>query len=98
MITREKLSRGGGYLVEGDREIGLRKRISQSEKMASEEVLSQNEREFQRNLFVLSEMVNVLYDDYLEWKRPFQGEYEKQDKSEEGEDPPKSPHFPPSSA
>jgi hypothetical protein len=38
MITREKLSRGGGYLVKGDREIGLRKRISQSEKMASEEV------------------------------------------------------------
>jgi len=43
-------------------------------------------------------MVNVLYDDYLEWKRPFQGEYEKKDKSEEGEDPPKYPHFPPSSA
>jgi hypothetical protein len=82
MITREKLSHGGGYLVEGDREIGLRKGIYQSEKMASEEVLSQNEREFQRTLFFLPEMVNMLYDDYLEWNRPLQGEYSKQAKSE----------------
>jgi hypothetical protein len=36
-------------------------------------------------------MVKVLYDDYLEHKRPFQGEYSKQNKSEEGEDTPKSP-------
>ena len=43
-------------------------------------------------------MVNMLYDDYLEWKRPFQGEYVKQDKSEEGEDPPTSHDFPPSFA
>jgi hypothetical protein len=35
MITREKLSRGEGELVEGDPEIGSRKRTSQSEKMAS---------------------------------------------------------------
>jgi hypothetical protein len=33
----------------------------------------------------------------LERKRPFQGEYSKQDKSEEGEDPPKPPPSPPSS-
>jgi hypothetical protein len=30
----------------------------------------------------MSEMVEVLYDDYLEQKRPFQGEYSKQAKSE----------------
>jgi hypothetical protein len=36
-------------------------------------------------------MVKVLYDDYLEHKRPFQGEYSKQAKSEEGEDTPKYP-------
>jgi hypothetical protein len=35
MITREKLSHGEGELVEGDPEIGSRKRTSQSEKMAS---------------------------------------------------------------
>jgi hypothetical protein len=97
MITREKLSRGEGELVEGDPEIGSRKRTSQSEKMASEEGLSQNEREFQRTFFAMSEMVKVLYDDYLEWKRPVQGESSKQAKSEEGEDPPKTPPSPPSS-
>jgi hypothetical protein len=43
MITREKLSHG-----EGDPKIGSRKRTSQSEKMASEEGLSQNKREFQK--------------------------------------------------
>jgi hypothetical protein len=97
MITREKLSHGEGELVEGDPEIGSRKRTSQSEKMASEEGLSQNEREFQRTFFAMSEMVKVLYDDYLERKRPFQGESSKQAKSEEGEDPPKTPPSPPSS-
>jgi hypothetical protein len=97
MITREKLSCGEGELVEGDPEIGSRKRTSQSEKMASEEGLSQNEREFQRTFFAMSEMVKVLYDDYLEQKRPVQGESSKQDKSEEGEDPPKTPPSPPSS-
>ena len=43
-------------------------------------------------------MVKVLYDDYLEWKRPGQGEYSNKSKSEEGEDPPKSPPSPPSSS
>ena len=77
MITREKLSHGKGELVEGDHEIGSRKRTSQSEKMASEEGLSPNEREFQKTFFALLEMVKVLYDDYLEWKRLVQGEYSK---------------------
>jgi hypothetical protein len=40
MITREKLSRGEGELVEGDPKIGSRKRTSQSERMASNEALS----------------------------------------------------------
>jgi hypothetical protein len=96
MITREKLSRGEGELVEGYPEIGSRKRTSQSEKMASEG-LSQNEREFQRTFFAMLEMVKLLYDDYLEQKRPVQGESSKQSKSEEGEDTPKSPPSPPSS-
>jgi hypothetical protein len=63
MITREKLSHGEGNIVEGIHEIGSRKRASQSENMASEEGLSQNEREFQRTLFSMSKMVKVLYDD-----------------------------------
>jgi hypothetical protein len=97
MITREKLRRGEGELVEGDLEIGSRKRTSQSEKMGSKEGLSQQEREFQRTFFAMSKMVKVLYEDYLERKRPVQGESSKQDKSEEGEDPPKPPPSPPSS-
>jgi hypothetical protein len=96
MITREKLSRGEGELVEGDPEIGSRKRTSQSEKMASEG-LSQSEREFQKAFLAMSEIVKVLYDDYLEQKRLVQGESSKQDKREEGEDPPKTPPSPPSS-
>jgi hypothetical protein len=48
--------------------------------MASEEGLSQNEREFQRNFFSISEMVKVLYDDYLEQKRLVQGETSKKEK------------------
>jgi hypothetical protein len=44
----------------------------------------------------MSKMVKVLYDDYLERKRPILGESSKS-KSEEGEDPPKPPPSPPSS-
>jgi hypothetical protein len=77
MITRENLSHGEGELVVGDPEIGSRKRSSQSEEMASKEGMSQNEIELQKTLFVMSEMVNVLYEDYLEQKRHFQGEYSK---------------------
>jgi hypothetical protein len=51
----------------------------------------------QKTLFAMFEMVKVLYDDQLEWKRPFQGESYKQGKSEEGEYPPKPPPSPPSS-
>jgi hypothetical protein len=76
--------------------IGLRKRTSQSEKMASEEGLSLDEKEFQKTFFVMSEMMKVLYEDYLEWKRPNLGEYSK-GKSEEEEDPPQIPPSPPSS-
>ena len=91
MITREEISRGEGEIVEGDNDIGSIKMTSQSENMASKEGLSQNEREFQKTFFSMSKMVKVLYDDYLERKRPVQGESSKKAKSEEGEDPPKSP-------
>jgi hypothetical protein len=42
------------------------------------------------------EMMKVLYEDYLEWKRPNLGEFSKV-KSEEGEDPPQIHPSPPSS-
>jgi hypothetical protein len=77
MITREKLSHGEGKLVEGDLEILSIKRTYQSEEMASEEGISQNEIELQKNVFTMSEMVKVLYEDCLERKRPFQGESSK---------------------
>jgi hypothetical protein len=66
--------------------------------MESKEGLSQNEREFQITFFSMLEMIKVLYDDYLGHKRPFQGEYSKEDKSEEGEDHPKTPPSSPSSS
>jgi hypothetical protein len=65
--------------------------------MSFEERMSQNEINFQKNFFSMFEMVKVLYDDYVEWKRPFQGESSKQEKNEEGEDPPKPPPSTPSS-
>jgi hypothetical protein len=44
MLTREKLLHGEGDLVAENPLIGLRKRASRSEKMASEEGLSQDEK------------------------------------------------------
>jgi hypothetical protein len=64
--------------------------------MASEEELSHDEIEFRKTFFTMSEMMKVLYDDYLEQKRPILGESSKE-KSEEGEDPPKTTPSPPSS-
>jgi hypothetical protein len=69
MTTREKLNCGEGEIVEENPLIGLKKRTSQSEKMASKEKLSNEEKEFRKNLFTMSEMMKVLYKDYLEWKR-----------------------------
>jgi hypothetical protein len=82
MITKENNNHGEVKFLEGDLGIGSRKRTSQSEEMASKEGMSQNEIKLQNTLFAMSKMVKVLYEDYLEWKRPFQGEYSKQDKSE----------------
>ena len=45
----------------------------------------------------MSDIMKVLYEDYLERKRPNLGEYSKV-KSEEGEDPPQIPPSPPSSS
>jgi hypothetical protein len=46
MLTKENLQRGDGDLVAENPLIGLRKRASHSEKMASEEGISQDEKEF----------------------------------------------------
>jgi hypothetical protein len=83
MIKREKLNRGEGELVEENPEIGSRKRTSQSEKMASEEGLSHDEKEFRKTFFAMSEMMKVLYEDHLEQKRLILGESSKV-KNEEG--------------
>jgi hypothetical protein len=77
MLTREKLLCGEGDLVEKNPLIGLSKRTSQSERMASEEGFSQDEKEFQKTFFVMSKMMTVLYDDYLERKILVLGEYSK---------------------
>jgi hypothetical protein len=95
MLTREKLQHGEGYLIVENPLIGLRKRASHSEKMASEEGISQDEKEFRKTFLTMSEMVKVLYEDYLEWKRPFLGDSSK-GKSEEEEDHPQIPPSPPS--
>ena len=63
MITKETLIHGEGEILEGDPKIGSRKMTSQSEEMASEEGMSQNEIELQKTLFTMSDMVKVLYDD-----------------------------------
>jgi hypothetical protein len=96
MLTREKLQHGEGEIVEENTLIGLRKRASHTENMASEEGLSQDEKEFRKALFSMSKMMKVLYEDYLERKKPNLGESSK-GKSEEGEDPPQIPPSPPSS-
>jgi hypothetical protein len=64
--------------------------------MASEEGLSQDEKEFRKTFLAMSKMVKVLYEDYLERKRPVLGESSK-GKSEEEEDHPQIPPSPPSS-
>jgi hypothetical protein len=95
MLTREKLQCGEGELVAENPLIGLRKRASQSEKMASEEGISQDEKEFRKTFHAMSEMVTVLYEDYLEQKRPVLGNSSK-GKSEEEDDHPHIPPSPPS--
>jgi hypothetical protein len=95
MLTREKLQRGEGELVAENPLIGLRRRASHSEKMASEEGISQDEKDFRKTFFAMSEMVQVLYEDYLERKRPVLGNSSK-GKSEEEEDQPQIPPSPPS--
>jgi hypothetical protein len=95
MLTRENIHHGEGKIVEENPLIGLRKRTSQSDNMASEEGLSQDEKEFRKTFFVMSEVMKVLYDDYLERKRPNLGESSKG--KSEGEDPPQTPPSPPSS-
>jgi hypothetical protein len=61
-----------------------RERNISSEKMAAKEGLSQDEKDMQKNLFSMSDMVKVLYEDYLEQNRSVQGKYSKNKKGEEG--------------
>jgi hypothetical protein len=68
MLTREKIIRDEGEIFEENPLIGLRKRTSQSDRMASEEGLSQYEKEFRKKFLAMSEMMKVLYEDYLERK------------------------------
>jgi hypothetical protein len=96
MLTREKLQRGEGELVAENPLIGLGKRASHSENMASKEGLYLDEKGFQKTFLAMSEMVKVLYEDYLERKRPVLGKSSK-GKSEEEEDHPQIPPSPPSS-
>jgi hypothetical protein len=69
---------------------------SHTDKMASEQGLSQDDKEFRKDLFSMSEMMKVLYEHYLEHMKPVLGKSSK-GKSEEGEDPPQIPPSPPSS-
>ena len=101
MITREKLQHGEGELVAENPLIGLRKRASFKEKMASDEGIPQEEKDFRKTFHAMLEMVTVLYEDYLQWTRPVLGNTSK-GKSEEEEDhphiPPSPPSTPPSSS
>jgi hypothetical protein len=54
MLPREKIHHGEGEIVEENPLIGLRKITSQRENMASEEGLSQDEKEFRKNFFTMS--------------------------------------------
>jgi hypothetical protein len=87
MLTREKLQCGEGELFANNPLIVLRRRASHSKKMASKEGISQDEKEFRKTFLAMSEMVKILYEDYLEQKRPFLGDSSK-GKSEEEEDHP----------
>ena len=65
-VKQEKIQCGEAKLVAENPLIGLRKRASHSKKMASEEGLSQDEKEFWKTFLAMLEMVKVLYKDYLE--------------------------------
>jgi hypothetical protein len=61
--------------------------------MALEEGISQDAKEFRKTFLAMSNMVKVLYEDYLERKRPVLGDSSK-GKSEEEEDHPQIPPSP----
>jgi hypothetical protein len=78
MLTREKIQCGEGNIVEENPLIRLIKRAPHTEKMTSKEGLSQDEKEFRKYFFSMSEMMKVLYEDYLECKKPNLGESSKE--------------------
>jgi hypothetical protein len=57
-----------------------REKLISIEKITSKEGLSQDEKDIQKNLFSMSEMVKVLYEYYLEQKRSDQVNYSKRNK------------------
>jgi hypothetical protein len=61
-----------------------REELISREKMAYIGGLSQDEKEFINSVFAMSEMVKVLYEDYLERKRSAQVKASKNNKGKEG--------------
>jgi hypothetical protein len=53
------------------------------EEMESKEGLSQDDKDMQKALFYMSEMVKVLYEDYLQRKRSVQEKASKNNKRKE---------------
>jgi hypothetical protein len=63
MLMISKSQNGEGKLANF---ISVIERELRRKSMASREELSQEEKYFQNNLFSMSKMVKVLYDDYIE--------------------------------
>jgi hypothetical protein len=61
-----------------------REELISIEKMAYKEGFSQDEKDMRKSLFSMSEMVKVLYEDYLERKRSVQEKASKNNKGKEG--------------
>jgi hypothetical protein len=70
--------------------------------MVTEGETSPRTREFEKSFFSMSEMVRVLYDDFLERKKPIIGEiftkYKSEYKGESSKPPPSPPSSPSSSS
>jgi hypothetical protein len=61
-----------------------REELISREKMESIGGLSQDEKDMRKTLLAMSEMVKVLYEDYLERKRSIQEKDSKNNKVKEG--------------
>jgi hypothetical protein len=97
MLTRSKYHKGEGSLAEFIPEIEL---LLRKKRMASEGELSPRTKKLEDALFSMSEMVKVLYEYFLERKKPALGEILMKGKSEgkgETSKPPPTPPLSPSS-